>query len=889
MEVRLPQYAVYSALLVTLAISLSQAQQQEKLVSNQNPCVSKQTCHECIQTPTCAWCSKPEYGDKKRCFQPSLNADDNLEQCPEEYVFNPANVFSVLDNRHLAKASKYHHSQHSSSSSSSSSSGSFSSGGSASGHSEAVQISPQHVSLKLRINEAYRMVVDYAQAEDYPVDLYYLMDLSNSMRDDKDRLSALGDQLSASMQEVTSNFRLGFGSFVDKVVMPYVSMVPKKLADPCGDGTCIPAYGFKNQMALSLNTSMFNVSSCPASNISAYNEHIITVLCPFFFLQEVIVLGGFSKILPKNESCLLEPCAGCAAPYGYHNVMSLSQDTSRFSAQVKGANVSGNLDGPEGGFDAIMQAIVCKEEIGWRDRARRLLLGGIVKPNDGLCHMDRNGMYTHSTVQDYPSISQINMKVKQNSINLIFAVTAEQIGVYERLKTHIEGSSSGTLTNDSSNVVDLVKDQYNKISSSVEMKDTSSSAVKVTYHSKCLNKDGPSKPTAKCDGLKVGTVVHFEIDIEVTACPANRSEWMQTFYIYPVGIDETLRVDLEMQCECPCEVDGHPSFVRNSPNCSGFGTFKCGLCECDQSHFGRRCECDAESSQGITSTGCKADANSTMECSGRGNCLCNQCVCDPRPHPEEKITGQYCECDNFSCDRHNGVLCSGPEHGRCVCGKCHCEDGWTGSACDCRSSNDTCISPEGGEVCSGKGECECGVCKCIEDSTGRYSGRFCEKCPTCLGRCQEFKNCIQCQVYKTGPLSEEECAKNCTLTPTLVKKIEENEAKDENLCVYFDEDECKFEYVYWYDAQGKIHLRAQQERECPPHVYILGLVLGVIGAIVLIGLAFLCLWKILTSIHDRREFAKFEKERMLAKWDTGENPIYKQATSTFKNPTYTGK
>jgi Integrin, beta chain. len=102
-----------------------------------------------------------EYGDKKRCFQPSLNADDNLEQCPEEYVFNPANVFSVLDNRHLAKASKYHHSQHSSSSSSSSSSGSFSSGGSASGHSEAVQISPQHVSLKLRISEFLAYNVEY--------------------------------------------------------------------------------------------------------------------------------------------------------------------------------------------------------------------------------------------------------------------------------------------------------------------------------------------------------------------------------------------------------------------------------------------------------------------------------------------------------------------------------------------------------------------------------------------------------------------------------------------------------------------------------------------------------------------------------------------------------
>jgi protocadherin alpha len=51
-------------------------------------------------------------------------------------------------------------------------------------------------------------------------------------------------------------------------------------------------------------------------------------------------------------------------------------------------------------------------------------------------------------------------------------------------------------------------------------------------------------------------------------------------------------------------------------------------------------------------------------------------------------------------------------------------------------------------------------------------------------------------------------------------------------------------------------------------IYVIGIVLGVIGAIVLIGLALLLLWKLLTTIHDRREFAKFEKERMMAKWDT---------------------
>lgn len=83
-----------------------------------------------------------------------------------------------------------------------------------------------------------------------------------------------------------------------------------------------------------------------------------------------------------------------------------------------------------------------------------------MKPNDGYCHMDHRGMYTHSTIQDYPSISQINLKVKQNAINVIFAVTAEQIAVYERLREHVEGASAGTLSNDSANVVELVRDQY---------------------------------------------------------------------------------------------------------------------------------------------------------------------------------------------------------------------------------------------------------------------------------------------------------------------------------------------------------------------------------------------------------------------------------------------
>lgn len=58
------------------------------------------------------------------------------------------------------------------------------------------------------------------------MDLYFLMDLSHSMLDDKEKLSYLGRMLATQMQSITKNFRLGFGSFVDKNVPPFVQPAP---------------------------------------------------------------------------------------------------------------------------------------------------------------------------------------------------------------------------------------------------------------------------------------------------------------------------------------------------------------------------------------------------------------------------------------------------------------------------------------------------------------------------------------------------------------------------------------------------------------------------------------------------------------------------------------
>lgn len=798
----------------------------------QNPCSSKTTCGDCIRTSGCSWCYA-EVFNRPRCFNPAM--ERGTAGCDEAFIYNPDNQRS-LDPRYNREFSRAGYiSGSSSASASGSASGSAAGGAYGANEEDLVQIRPQRVQLKLRMNQMQELSVSYSQAQDYPVDLYYLMDLSRSMKNDKEKLTELGSLLSTTMKSITSNFRLGFGSFVDKLVMPYVSTVPKSLKSPCDN---------------------------------------------------------------------------CTAPYGYINAMSLSTDTEYFVEAVSRANVSGNLDAPEGGFDAIMQAIVCKKEIGWRDQARRLLvfstdagfhyagdgkLGGIIQPNDGRCHLDSKGEYTHSTIQDYPSISQINLKVKEHAINIIFAVTNEQYGVYEQLSKHIEGSSSGVLSDDSSNVVDLVKDQYNKITSTVEMKDNSSNAIQIEYYSRCLG-NGKSVKTNKCDGLKVGDVVEFTAHITLKECPKDPREWNQLFQIYPVGISESLMVELEMLCDCPCEHPGHYAYRDDISVCSGQGVLACGVCLCNPGRFGKNCECSAAGGVSLEQErGCRPlNSTSGPLCSNRGTCICGQCDCNKMDDPDKVISGPYCECDNFTCDMNKGQMCSGPDHGVCVCGKCECHANYTGSACQCLKDVTPCISPENGKVCGGNGQCVCGQCVCNVGGPRQYSGKYCDKCPTCPGRCAEFKDCVLCEVHKRGELYSEEpgtleCG-NCTLEPIIVEgKIEANETRNEHLCSFYDDENCLYVYVYSYNETHHLTIRAQKDRECPPKVFILGIVLGVIAAIVLVGLALLMLWKMVTTIHDRREFARFEKERMMAKWDTGENPIYKQATSTFKNPTYAGK
>lgn len=75
---------------------------------------------------------------------------------------------------------------------------------------------------------------------------------------------------------------------------------------------------------------------------------------------------------------------------------------------VRAAAVSGNLDAPEGGFDAIMQAVVCNEQIGWRAQARRLLVfstdAGFHYAGDGKVFINNNKPEISSKIHRFFSL-----------------------------------------------------------------------------------------------------------------------------------------------------------------------------------------------------------------------------------------------------------------------------------------------------------------------------------------------------------------------------------------------------------------------------------------------------------------------------------------------------
>lgn len=748
-------------------------------------CQPASSCQKCILShPSCAWCKQLNFtasgeAEARRCAR----REELLARgCREQELEEPRSRQEVLQDQPLSEGVRGE---------------------------GATQLAPQRVRVTLRPGEPQKLRVRFLRAAGYPVDLYYLMDLSYSMKDDLERVRQLGHALLVRLQEVTHSVRIGFGSFVDKTVLPFVSTVPSKLHHPC----------------------------------------------------------------PSR----LERCQ---SPFSFRHVLSLTGDAQAFEKEVGQQSVSANLDSPEGGFDAILQAALCQEQIGWRNVSRLLVftsddtfhtagdgkLGGIFMPSDGHCHLDSNGIYSRSTEFDYPSVGQVAQALTAANIQPIFAVTSATLPVYQELSQLIPKSAVGELSEDSSNVVQLIMEAYNNLSSTVTLEHSAlPPGVNISYESHCR---GPEKRESvvgdrgKCHDVQVNQTVDFWVTLQATHC-LPEAHFLQ---LRALGISEELIVELHTLCDCNCS-DIQP----RAPYCSdGEGDLQCGICRCAPGRLGRLCECsEAELSSPDLESGCRAPNGTGPLCSGKGRCHCGRCSCSGQS------SGRLCECDDAGCERHEGILCGG--FGHCQCGVCHCHANRTGRACECSEDVDSCVSPKGG-LCSGHGYCKCNRCQCLDG----YYGALCDQCLGCKTPCERYRDCAECGAFSTGPLAAN-CSMACedvNVTLTLAPILDDGWCKERTL------DNQLFFFLVENEAGGVV-LRVRPQEKGADHTQ--AIVLGCIGGIVAVGMGLVLAYRLSVEIYDRREYSRFEKERQQLNWKQDNNPLYQSAVTTTINPRFKGE
>ncbi|GAA6226006.1 integrin beta-4 [Lates japonicus] len=639
------------------------------------------------------------------------------------------------------------------------------------------QVYPQLMSMSFLPGETKVMDMEVFTPDKGPLDLYILMDFSNSMADDLDNLKRMGNKLAELVEKLSDDYTIGFGKFVDKVIEPQTDMRPAKLAQPW----------------------------------------------------------------PNSDP-----------PFSFQNVIKLTSDVNEFTSKLQKERISGNLDAPEGGFDAILQAAVCKDQIGWRNHSTHLLvfstesafhyeadganvLSGILKRNDERCHLDANGKYTEDIHQDYPSIPTLVRVLGKHNIIPIFAVTDHSYSYYEKLQAYFPIAEVGLLQEDSSNILQVMETAFKSIRSKMSIRaEDAPKAFKTEFLSAASQtvEYGAFNFTPGYIGkLKMAVTAQRMID-DKAVCQVKQDEKEGTMRVKPTTFNNGVDIRASVVC-ATCECEKTP--IAKASKCHRNGDLVCGQCRCYDGWQGKFCNCSAGALAKDTSQ-C-IGPGMTEPCSGRGDCLpCGNCVC----YNPEKYEGAYCQYDRTSCQRFGGFLCN--DRGSCIMGQCACKEGWKGSACECPKSNQTCLDSKGG-VCNNRGKCVCGRCECLHSNIELTS--TCEpNFQAQLGVCEGTRHCAQCKAWKTGKLkAEEDCAK-CSFEVEMVDELEEREKVLDSCSFRDEEDDCTYHYTVDNTevATEALKVKVLKKKDCPP-ASLLWLLPLILFLLLLLALLALCCWK----------------------------------------------
>ncbi|XP_055921166.1 integrin beta-nu [Eupeodes corollae] len=590
-------------------------------------CYIQDTCEGCLGTNyNCAWCTDKMYEIFPRCLTRNELIQNN---CSLENIWENKQEIDVISDEELQDFQNETN--------------------------RAIQMKPQKIRLKLVKSQTQQLKLTYRPALNNPLDLYYLMDLTWTMRDDKKTLVKLGAKLSQALQNLTGNYRIGFGSFADKPIMPMI--MPHAKENPCAaEGhTCEPTYSFRHHLPLTDDVDKF-VKSVKKSRVTGNLDNLEGGLDA---LMQVIVCPD--KIGWKEEA---------------RKIVVLATD-------------------------------------GFMHFAGDGILAGINLQNDRKCHLDELGEYTESLVFDYPSLEETYRELGRRKISVIFAVTENVVQTYQQMSNLMDGISNvEKLSLDSSNILELIRTSYETFLKRVKFIDNSPTFIEIMYETNCGGQLENLKKRNYCTDLKMGKEVEFYINITLKDFPSD-GNYKRTIRIEDPGLSEHLQLEIEIQKPCPCDEEEVDSELERQL-CTENGVFHCGKCKCNEGWGGALCNCDLSTTNSTVSIEdeCRQPFKNPVQlgriCSERGECDCGKCYCFPG------YTGNYCECleclncdpeiaDCFcgkcvckygwsgnrcnckaevddKCKTPTGEICS--ERGECQCGKCLCKDPFVGTFCE---------------------------------------------------------------------------------------------------------------------------------------------------------------------------------------------------------------
>ena len=772
-----------AATVLVLVLALTQWSTVESQLQPIN-CTALGSCSSCVAAPdsACIWCSTPV---SAHCL-----AAISSSSCPGNDTVDPQSTITItplpLD--------------------------------------ENNQVSVSTVHMKLRVGQPQTFTVSVRAADNFPLDLYMLMDLSASFESDLVTVKNIAPDIVSAVGNLTSRFQVGFGTFVDKATAPYNSLTALRLGFTDGDG---------------------QPSACA------------------------------NRINP------------CSRPFSYEHVVNLTNSTDTFDQSVQDLLISTSSDDPEGTLDAMMQAVVCTDVVGWREEARKVLLvmtdalmhtagdgrlAGIYRPNDAKCHTQfdptaSRTLYSDSLVYDYPTIEQMRMTLEQFGVVPVFAASEAQEYLQNIAQTF--SGFSVSLASDAANLIAVIEQAYNQLVNSSQLEFPPRDYLDIDISASCP--DGSTPDNNGCSGIG-NNDVNFTVTVTLNHCPSTPVREDIMVLVRPAFGTFTLAID--GHCACDCE----QTSLVNSPSCSNNGNLTCGQCSCEDGWTGNDCSCSTAPCSTVPSL-----------CSGRGHCECAKCVCNtPEVVPPGVINamffGDNCECNNFQClIGLNSLICS--HQGDCGCdGNCACRDSlvgipYFGSACECDpavcvNTSDKCIASGNCTVCNGNGDCNCMTLQCSCRET--HTGMFCESeipdtscdmqninidCVLCRSQSNSTTACPNCDSYILNPSMAGPSTTNCSFTSALCS------------------------YSYQIDFLNGNMVVSVLPQSCFP-IPIYGIAILIAAFLFFLGIIILIVIRIIILWYDRREYRRFKLESAKADLNKYQNPLYVSPETKYTNVAY---